>query len=52
MINKLKFLLIKFLIKKEIDNAFKLVSYQEGSFFDADKTVELYKIAELIKKIS
>lgn len=52
MINKLKFFIDKVLKRKGIDNALKLLaSYQEGLFsFNTDKTAELCKIAELIKK--
>lgn len=52
MINKLKFFIDKVLKRKDIDNALKLLaSYQEGVVsFNTDKTAELCKIAQLIKK--
>ena len=52
MINKLKFFINKVFNRKEIDNALQLLaSYQEGiTSSNADKTVELYKVAKLIKK--
>jgi len=52
MINRLRFFIHKVFNKKDIDNALKLLaSYQEGVVsFNADKTAELCKIAELIKK--
>jgi len=52
MINKFRLFIRKVFNKKDIDNALKLlVSYQEGVVSsDNNKTVELYKIAELIKK--
>ena len=52
MINRVRFFIHKVFNKKDIDNALKLLaSYQEGVVsFNADKTAELCKIAELIKK--